>query len=65
LIYVSTLVQIKSENPKLSYTVDQTRLRTEKEIIVTENVKVNHPTDLILLPLLRSPTDENNFGEFW
>ena len=40
-------------------------MRAEKEIIVTENVKVNHVTDLILLPLLRSPVDENNFGEIW
>ncbi len=62
---MSNLVQIKSENPRFTYAVDQNRLRTEKEIIVTENVKVNHPTDLIILPLLRNPSDENNYGEIW
>jgi hypothetical protein len=65
LLYVSSLVQIKSEFPRLTYNVDQTRMKSEKEIIITENVKISHPTDLILLPLLRSPVDENKFGEIW
>jgi hypothetical protein len=65
LLYVSSLVQIKSEFPRLTYNVDQTRMKSEKEIIITENVKINHPTDRILLPLLRSPVDENKFGENW
>ena len=49
----------------MTYNVDQTRMKSEKEIIITENVKISHPTDLILLPLLRSPVDENKFGEIW
>jgi hypothetical protein len=33
--------------------------------MITENVRINHVTDLILLPLLRNPVDDNKFGELW
>ncbi len=65
IVYASYLEQIKSEFPRYTYKVDQTRLRVEKEIIVTERVKISHPTDLILLPLLRNPIEANKQGEIW
>jgi hypothetical protein len=39
-------------------------LRVEKEIIITKAVSINHPTDFVLLPLLRA-IDDSKSGEIW
>jgi hypothetical protein len=39
-------------------------MRSEKDVMITLPVRINHPTDTFLLPLLRF-TDENRNGEIW
>jgi hypothetical protein len=39
-------------------------LKQEKEVFITEEVKIVHPTDLIILPILKS-RDELKSGEIW
>jgi hypothetical protein len=40
------------------------RLRSEKEVKITLPVRILHPTDLVLLPLLKNQ-DESRSGELW
>ena len=32
---------------------------------MTEPVRINHPTDLVLLPILKNVQDDDKFGEIW
>jgi len=42
----------------------QTRLRQEREVRITRPVRINHPTSLVLLPLIRASAEVNS-GEIW
>lgn len=64
-IFSSTLTAINSQlSPSLRYKPDTHKLKQQKEILVTGPVQILHPTDLILLPLLKSK-DGQNIGEIW
>ena len=39
-------------------------MRTEKEVKITLPVNIIHPTDLVLLPLIKL-SDESRSGELW
>jgi hypothetical protein len=41
------------------------RLRAEKEIIIIKQIKIIHPTDLVLLPYIGNLADQNYNGEIW
>lgn len=64
VLITATLKEIKSERSPYHYVVDQSRLRSEKEIRITGPVSIIHPTDLVLLPYLRA-SDESKNGEIW
>mmetsp|Transcript_12490 Transcript_12490/g.12245 ORF Transcript_12490/g.12245 Transcript_12490/m.12245 type:complete len:94 (-) Transcript_12490:1875-2156(-) len=64
LLFVSIFKEIKSAIPQYSYPIDQSRLRSEKEVRITKPVNIVHPTDLVLLPLLRVSIDQGS-GEIW
>jgi hypothetical protein len=56
----SVLEQVKSQHAGLTYQVDTQRLRQVKEIIISENVRISHPTNLVLLPIIKA--DDPNAG---
>lgn len=56
--------EIKPETPYYAYPVDSNRLRSEKEVVITKPISIIHPTDFILLPLLKNQ-DESRNGELW
>ena len=39
-------------------------MRSEKDVKITRPVKIDHPTDLVLLPFLKR-TEEPERGELW
>jgi hypothetical protein len=51
-------------SPSLKYKPDANKLKQQKEILVTGPVQILHPTDLILLPQIKSK-DGRNVGEIW
>lgn len=53
----------KSLHP-LSLSSSQSRLRQEKEVRITRPVRIIHPTNLVLLPLIKSSIEERE-GEIW
>lgn len=64
-VFSSTLTAIRSKlNEKLKYKPDTNKLRQQKEMLITGPVKILHPTDLILLPQLKSANGQN-VGEIW
>lgn len=60
----SKLKAITSNVKGLEYRVDQKKLKQEKEVIITGPVKIIHPTDLILLPQIKSAGGQS-VGEIW
>ena len=48
----SILDEIKSSLSGYKFNVDKSRLRSEKEVKITKPVSIEHPTDLVLLPIL-------------
>lgn len=57
---------IRSQAGKLSYQVDKTRIRSDKEVAISEKIKISDPGNhnLILLPYIKSQ-DESRTGEIW
>ena len=41
------------------------RLTSEKELIITRPVKIQHPTNLVLLPFLPAAQEAHGNGEVW
>ena len=41
------------------------RLAVDKELVITKPVKIQHPTDLILLPFLPIAQEQHGSGEIW
>jgi hypothetical protein len=64
-IFSSTLTSINSQlSPSLRYKPDTNKLKQQKEILITGPVQILHPTDLILLPQIKSK-DGQDVGEIW
>jgi len=60
------LEAIKSQAGKLSYQVDKTRIRSDKDDTISERIKISDPANnkLVLLPYIKAQ-DESRTGELW
>lgn len=41
------------------------RLTQEKELVITKPVKIQHPTNFVLLPFLPAANEAHGNGEIW
>jgi hypothetical protein len=47
------------------FTSFASRLTQDKELIITKPVKIQHPTNLVLLPFLPNAQETHGSGEVW
>jgi len=63
---VHKLAEIRSKSTSEVFkALDVARLTVDKELVITKPVKIQHPTDLILLPFLPNSVEGFGSGEIW
>lgn len=57
---------IRSQAGKLSYQVDKSRIRSDKDVTISERIRISDPANnkLVLLPYIKTQ-DDSRTGELW